>query len=814
MAVVPSAPSVTGVTESILPAGDADTQITVNGSGFNTTSVVSFDGTPLVTTFVDATTLLAVVPAAKIAAAGSFDVIVTNTYPTAGASGPFSVSVADPSITSLTPPNVCAGDPAFVNLGVNGANFAAGAVVNWDATPLGTTFVNSTLLNADPLTLHSTVGTPTITVVNNPGGVLSTGFSFPVVGPSITGLNPPSTIVGGPGFSLIVMGGCFVTGSVVLFNGNAVPTVVDSGVQVTGTISAGLIAATGSVLVQVVNPGGALSASMSFDINNPAPTLTLLSPNSATAGDPGGTVTVTGADFVPASTVLFDGVPQPTTFVGGTTLEVMVTLAQLAAAGTISVTVFTPAPGGGTSGALLFTVNNPSPGGVAISLIPNIATAGQTGFTLTVHTTSAVFVNGSIVRFDGVAQATTFVNSMTLQVMLSAEQLVAGIYVVTVFNPPPGGGTSPPVSFTVNNPAPTLTSLGPNNATAGDPGVTVTVTGAGFVNGSTVRFDGVPQPTTFVSDTTLEVTVTLAQLAAGGTINVTVFNAAPGGGTSAALTFTINNPAPTLTSLGPNSATAGGPGVTVTVTGAGFVDGSTVRFDGVPQPTTFVGGTTLEVTVTLAQLAAAGTINVTVFNGAPGGGTSAALTFTINNPAPTLTLLSPNSATAGDPGVTVTVTGTGFVNGSTVRFDGVPQPTTFVGGTTLEVTVTLAQLAAAGTINVTVFSLGPGGGTSAALTFTINNPAPTLTSLSPNSATVGGPGGGSGVTVTVMGAGYVNGSTVLFDGVPQPTTFFKRHHPGSNSDAGAACSHRNHQRDGVHPRAGGWDLGGAAIRDQ
>ncbi len=33
MAVVPSAPSVTGVTESILPAGDADTQITVNGSG-------------------------------------------------------------------------------------------------------------------------------------------------------------------------------------------------------------------------------------------------------------------------------------------------------------------------------------------------------------------------------------------------------------------------------------------------------------------------------------------------------------------------------------------------------------------------------------------------------------------------------------------------------------------------------------------------------------------------------------------------------------------------------------------------------------
>ena len=719
--VVPCLPSVTNVTPATIPAGDAATPITVDGSCFNTTSVISFDGTTLVTMFVSATSLQATVPAAEISAAGSFNVLVTNTYPAAAASGPFPVSVADPSITSLTPPSVCAGDPAFLNLGVNGANFAAGATVNWDAAQIGAAFVNSTLLNADPQSLHNAFGIPTITVVNNPGGVTSPGFSFSVVGPSNSGLNPLSTIVGGPSFPLMVMGGCFVTGSTVLFNGTPVATVVDSVAQVTATIPAALIASTGTVPVQVMNPGGALSASGNFDINNPAPTLTSLGQNSATAGDQGFTLTLTGGSFVAGSTVQFDGVPQVTTFVNGTTLDAAVPAAQLAAAGTFNVTVFNAAPGGGTSAPLQFTVNNPAP--TLTSLGQNSATAGDQGFTLTL--TGGSFVAGSTVQFDGVPQATTFVNGTTLDAAVPAAQLAAaGTFNVTVFNAAPGGGTSAPLQFTVNNPAPTLTSLGQDSATAGDQGFTLTLTGGSFVAGSTVQFDGVPQATTFVNGTTLDAAVPAAQLAAAGTFNVTVFNAAPGGGTSAPLQFTVNNPAPTLTSLGQNSATAGDQGFTLTLTGGSFVAGSTVQFDGVPQVTTFVNGTTLDAAVPAAQLAAAGTFNVTVFNAAPGGGTSAPLQFTVNNPAPTLTSLGQNSATAGDPGFTLTLTGGGFFAGSTVQFDGVPQATTFVNGTTLTAAVPAAQLAAAGTFNVTVFNAAPGGGTSAPLQFTVNNRPP------------------------------------------------------------------------------------------
>ncbi len=59
---------------------------------------------------------------------------------------------------------------------------------------------------------------------------------------------------------------------------------------------------------------------------------------------------------------------------------------------------------------------------------------------------------------------------------------------------------------------------------------------------------------------------------------------APGGGTSNAVTLTINpapqNPVPAITSLSPPSATAGGSAFTLTVNGSSFISGSAVRWNG------------------------------------------------------------------------------------------------------------------------------------------------------------------------------------------------------------------------------------------
>jgi hypothetical protein len=86
--------------------------------------------------------------------------------------------------------------------------------------------------------------------------------------------------------------------------------------------------------------------------------------------------------------------------------------------------------------------------------------------------------------------------------------------------------------------------------------------------------------------------------------------------------------APTLTSLSPNSATAGGPAFTLTVNGSNFVSGATVRWNGTARVTTFVGSTQLTAAVLASDIAIIGTAQVTVLN--PDGTISNSLTFTVN----------------------------------------------------------------------------------------------------------------------------------------------------------------------------------------
>ena len=189
-----------------------------------------------------------------------------------------------------------------------------------------------------------------------------------------------------------------------------------------------------------------------------------------------------------------------------------------------------------------------------------------------------------------------------------------------------GGGVTPPVT---ENPVPTLTSISPTSKPVGSADFTLTVNGSNFISGSVVRWNGSGRATTFVSSAQLTATILASDITAAGTAQVTVFNPTPGGGTSAASTFTIGNPAPTLTSLSPTSAVAGGAAFTLTVNGSNFVSNSVVRWSGSDRTTTFVSGAQLTASILAGDIASAGTAQVTVFNAAPGGGTSSSLTFTV-----------------------------------------------------------------------------------------------------------------------------------------------------------------------------------------
>src|ERR1700751_5852814 len=151
------------------------------------------------------------------------------------------------------------------------------------------------------------------------------------------------------------------------------------------------------------------------------------------------------------------------------------------------------------------------------------------------------------------------------------------------------------------------------------------------------------------------------------------------------------NPLPNISSITPSSSTAGGASFPLTVNGTGFVAGATVNFGSNPAITpSSVTSTQIVATIPAADIATAGTVNVTVTNPA-GGGTSGALSFTINGSALTLASIAPTSAAAGGAAFTLTLTGTGFVAGATVNFGSNPITPSSVTSTQIVATIPAAD---------------------------------------------------------------------------------------------------------------------------
>ncbi|HMD01158.1 MAG TPA: hypothetical protein VKH37_13440, partial [Ferruginibacter sp.] len=138
--------------------------------------------------------------------------------------------------------------------------------------------------------------------------------------------------------------------------------------------------------------------------------------------------------------------------------------------------------------------------------------------------------------------STIFSSSTQLTAFVPSTYLVtAGAISVAVVNPAPGGGSSVPQPFIIssNNPVPVLTALSPGNATPGGGSFTIVVTGTGFVNTSTVKWNGTALTTTYNSNTQLSALVPAANIASAGTATITVFSPTPEGGTSNSQPFTI-----------------------------------------------------------------------------------------------------------------------------------------------------------------------------------------------------------------------------------------------------------------------------------
>lgn len=285
--------------------------------------------------------------------------------------------------------------------------------------------------------------------------------------------------------------------------------------------------------------------------------------------------------------------------------------------------------------------------------------------------------------------------------------------------------------FRSANPQPALFSLQPASVAQGGSGFTLIVKGTGFVNGAQVWWDGFHPTDTFINSSEMRATIPAAWISGAGNHTIKVRNPTPGGGDSYnTLTFQVTaaaaTPVPSIDHLNPAGVIAGASGVQVDVYGSNFQSsGTTVTANGSGVVHTFIDSTHLRITAFNANtFAQPGTVNIQVNN--TGGVKSNIVGLNVaepgQNPVPSITALGPDwswSLGAASPDLTLTITGTNFVDGAIVQWNGEDRPTKFISKTKLQATITGSDQLDPAYNSVMVKNPAPGGGGSNVLTFIV-----------------------------------------------------------------------------------------------
>ncbi len=235
---------------------------------------------------------------------------------------------------------------------------------------------------------------------------------------------------------------------------------------------------------------------------------------------------------------------------------------------------------------------------------------------------------------------------------------------------------------------------------------------------------------------------------AGGVATATP---APGATSTPAATATPAVPTtqPIIGSIVPPSGPASG-GTPVTINGNGFSTGSTVKFGANPATSVSVVSSTQITVVTPAGTQGPVAVLVT----APGsavGGLDGGFTYSLSSPV--VAGVTPISGPVAG-GTVVTITGSGFLSGATVKFGGAFAPSVTVAGPTQILATTPPGVVG----SVAVLIENPGGVAGGVPTgYTYTAPSLGLTAVSPNSGPVAG-----GTAVTISGAAFQFGATVTF----------------------------------------------------
>lgn len=258
-------PTVSGVSPRSIPQG-LDALITVSGSGFEANSVVLYNGSQRPTTFVNPTTLQVALTANDVRSFGLGELSVYNPGPGGSTSTPTELAIAasTPTISSVGPSAMTASPNTNVpvSLIIYGSGFAANATVQANGTSLPVSRQSGTNITASLApSFFAAPGTIQI-VVSNPGppAVQSNVVTVNVNAPTVNlYLSPNSTPAGSPDTTITLNGSGFTSTSVVKWNDTNLATrFVNSG-QITAVIPAPLISGFTQATIQVSTPGSTTS---------------------------------------------------------------------------------------------------------------------------------------------------------------------------------------------------------------------------------------------------------------------------------------------------------------------------------------------------------------------------------------------------------------------------------------------------------------------------------------------------------------------------------------------------------------------------
>jgi hypothetical protein len=525
--------------------------------------------------------------------------------------------------------------------------------------------------------------------------------------------------------------------------------------------------------------------------------VTSISPTSGVAGTtstPGTVVMISGSGFSATASnniVTFAGTDNSSVtaaVTAATPTALTLTVPANAITGNVIVTV-----GTSTSTGILFTVpgyrDTPSLSSISPASLPAGTTAAE------IKVAGTHFLNASVVRIDGTAVTTTFVNPTLLLADISGAQIVPGVHRVTVFTPTQTGGSGGGESvtndisnqLTIGFPVPAITGIVPTTAAAGNGPVTVTITGTGFNSSTAVTVNGVNAGGIFVNSTTMTVVLNSAR---AGDFPIVVSNPPPAGGSSGTTVFSFSDSTVGAINLLSTANLTGTVGTTVTIqvqvlTKSGAIlAGYPVTFfmvagNGAVSP----GATTTDAqghaSATITLGISAGTNTVSVSSG------GVAVNFSVTGTAGAATKIglsaSPGSIAVGGAGATITaqiqdqygnlrgdavnviafsVSGNGGNLSATSVTAVAGVATTTLTSTSAGTTTVQASAAGltSGTANVTVTSGGP-----ALLTATGGNNqtvAPGISLLTPLMVHVTDAGGGAVPSVTVNWAATSGGGSV------------------------------------------------------